>query len=89
MSFIFCYCITISLLIDCIISELERGLTEEQIKIVCYETCLGLQYLHQHHIIHRDLKAGNILLTMDGEVKLGNAHVLIIFYSMILSTIKK
>lgn len=53
------------------VSELERGLTEQQISEVCCQSLQALSYLHQHHIIHRDLKAGNILLTMDGQVKLG------------------
>lgn len=53
--------------------ELERGLSEQQISEVCYQTLQGLSYLHQLHIIHRDLKAGNILLMFDGQVKLGIA----------------
>nr|CAB3266367.1 STE20-like serine/threonine-protein kinase [Phallusia mammillata] len=61
--------------LDSIMVELERGLSEEQIKIVCKETCIALQYLHQHHVIHRDLKAGNILLTMKGGVKLADFGV--------------
>lgn len=57
--------------IDTIMMDLEKPLTEEQIKYVCHEICQGLSYLHKHKVIHRDLKAGNVLLTLEGGVKLG------------------
>lgn len=53
------------------ISELDRGLTEPQIKVVCRQMLEALDYLHGMKIIHRDLKAGNILLMLDGDIKLG------------------
>ena len=57
--------------VDDVMLRLERPLTEGQIKCVCRSVCEGLEFLHRSLIIHRDLKAGNILLTLNGEVKLG------------------
>ena len=57
--------------IDSIMVELEKPLNEKQIRYVCHEMCEGLEFLHDNKVIHRDLKAGNVLLTQEGDVKLG------------------
>uniref|UniRef100_A0A8C4NN44 non-specific serine/threonine protein kinase n=1 Tax=Dicentrarchus labrax TaxID=13489 RepID=A0A8C4NN44_DICLA len=59
--------------VDATMLELDRGLTEPQIKVVCRQMLEALVYLHSMKIIHRDLKAGNILLMLDGDIKLGEA----------------
>ncbi|CEF59982.1 Sterile20-like kinase [Strongyloides ratti] len=61
--------------IDNIMLELNRSLTEKQISYVTHYTCVGLNHLHKNNVIHRDMKAGNILLTGDGVVKLADFGV--------------
>eukprot|EP00744_Colponema_vietnamica_P002861 GILI01004451.1.p1 GENE.GILI01004451.1~~GILI01004451.1.p1 ORF type:complete len:448 (-),score=135.25 GILI01004451.1:567-1910(-) len=53
----------------------KRTLTEEQIACVCLATLRGLEYLHGHKKIHRDVKAGNILVAQDGSTKLADFGV--------------
>ncbi|KAK5622407.1 serine threonine kinase 10 [Crenichthys baileyi] len=61
--------------VDANMLKLDRGLTEPQIRVVCRQMLEALNYLHHMKIIHRDLKAGNVLLTADGDIKLADFGV--------------
>uniref|UniRef100_A0A8C3NQW5 non-specific serine/threonine protein kinase n=1 Tax=Geospiza parvula TaxID=87175 RepID=A0A8C3NQW5_GEOPR len=55
---------------DLIKNTKGNTLKEEWIAYICREILRGLSHLHQHKVIHRDIKGQNVLLTENAEVKL-------------------
>lgn len=55
-----------------IIEVHKKPLHEDEISAICDGVLNGLSYLHSLGRIHRDIKAGNILLTDNGVVKLAD-----------------
>ena len=39
------------------------------------EVCLALKFLHKDNILHRNLKLSNVMLSLDGHIKLVNFGV--------------
>nr|QOY46759.1 cyclin-dependent kinase 6 [Ambystoma andersoni] len=50
----------------------EPGVPTETIKDMMFQLLQGLDFLHSHRVVHRDLKPQNILVTSSGQIKLAD-----------------
>ncbi|CAI5945435.1 unnamed protein product [Closterium sp. NIES-65] len=53
----------------------RRRLAEKDVLRIALDVARGLEYLHAHHIVHRDLKSDNILVSYKGSVKIADFGV--------------
>uniref|UniRef100_A0A0R3RH83 non-specific serine/threonine protein kinase n=1 Tax=Elaeophora elaphi TaxID=1147741 RepID=A0A0R3RH83_9BILA len=53
----------------------EKKLPEYQAQYFFRQLCDGLSYLHAHGVIHKDIKPGNLLVTLDGTLKISDFGV--------------
>ena len=69
------YWIIIDLMDGCltdIITVAEAKYSENICKYVLYKTLRGLLFLHERHIIHRDIKSDNVLFNEEGTIQLAD-----------------
>ncbi|KAM4705160.1 cyclin-dependent kinase 6 [Rhinophrynus dorsalis] len=50
----------------------DPGVPNETIKDMMFQLLQGLDFLHSHRVVHRDLKPQNILVTSNGQIKLAD-----------------
>jgi eukaryotic-like serine/threonine-protein kinase len=51
----------------------DRGWVEvEEAASIVEQACEGLHYAHRHGVVHRDVKPGNLLRSLEGEIKLAD-----------------
>ncbi|EGG11599.1 uncharacterized protein MELLADRAFT_31149, partial [Melampsora larici-populina 98AG31] len=57
-------------LLDLLLDKFYYGLNEEQARFYVTELILALDHLHSNSIAFRDLKCDNVMIGLDGHIKL-------------------
>lgn len=55
-----------------VVEERRGNIPEKVCAYICLQTLKGLYTMHQKNILHRDIKSDNILVSMNGDLKLAD-----------------
>ena len=55
-----------------LLSNINVKFTLSEMKKIMQQLLNGLFYIHKNHILHRDMKTANILMTKEGVLKLAD-----------------
>lgn len=55
-----------------LVDNMKQPFNEPQVKCIMLQLLQGLNYLHEHYIVHRDLKVANLLMTDEGCLKIAD-----------------
>ena len=68
----------------------RKAVTEPEARYFMKQIALGVKYLHDNKIIHRDLKLGNLFLSDEMDVSLGGRRswVWLLFFPLIAKKVK-
>lgn len=58
--------------VEGLVEQAGGPLPVEQTLRIAIEVCRGLAFAHEKGVVHRDLKPGNVWLTVDGTAKIGD-----------------
>ncbi|KAF7301140.1 Mitogen-activated protein kinase kinase kinase NPK1 [Mycena indigotica] len=52
------------------LSKALGGITENEASVIVFQILSGLNHLHENHVVHRDMKGSNVLISFTGCVKI-------------------
>eukprot|EP01065_Artemidia_motanka_P006135 TRINITY_DN13001_c0_g1_i4.p1 TRINITY_DN13001_c0_g1~~TRINITY_DN13001_c0_g1_i4.p1 ORF type:complete len:1054 (+),score=142.59 TRINITY_DN13001_c0_g1_i4:123-3284(+) len=56
---------------------LDSTISDDESHRMFRDVCLGLRYLHDRRVVHRDVKPGNVVIANDGTAKLCDAGLML------------
>ncbi|GJJ78364.1 hypothetical protein EMPS_10723 [Entomortierella parvispora] len=68
--------------------EPRKQFDEAECRDIFQQLILGMEYLHEHKVIHRDIKPRNLLISSEGKLKIADFGISLMFATGQTTTIK-